>query len=113
MHRFLPVMVLLFNLSTYAQLDQKKLDSLSRSIDSSAKASRNWQDSFTKIQDSIYQTAIGKSAGGNSINPSQFLAEQEKRESRERQRILLRFLAGVAVVLIGVVAWFLKTKRKA
>jgi len=111
MHPILTVMVLLLSLSAYPQLDQRKLDSLSRSIDSSAKASRNWQDSFTKIQDSIYQAATAKSADDNSRNSSQLLAEQEKRESMERQRILLRILAGVSVVLIGIVAWFLKTKR--
>jgi hypothetical protein len=38
MHRLLPVMVLLLHLSIHAQIDQKKLDSLSRFIDSSAKA---------------------------------------------------------------------------
>jgi hypothetical protein len=58
MFRFL--FLFLFPLPLMAQVDQRKLDSLSRHIDSSQKALRHWQDSFTKRQDSVYNTQLKK-----------------------------------------------------
>src|SRR5215212_6496514 len=62
MYGLLPALALLFHLTCYSQVDQKKLDSLTRSIDSSKKVLRNWQDSFTKMQDSLYETRVSKAA---------------------------------------------------
>src|SRR5678809_758609 len=84
--RLLLLLVLLVHLNIYGQIDKKKLDSLSRSIDSSTKAHRLFQDSFTKVQDSIYHSAINKNDSGKF---NDFLAEQKRRLEKETQQKML------------------------
>jgi hypothetical protein len=112
MRRLLPLMVLLLHLSLHAQIDQKKLDSLSRSIDSSAKAYKSWQDSFANLQDSIYHAAISRDTENNSRNLDQFLAEQKGREAKERQQAMLRIVIGIVLLAIGVIALARRRKTK-
>jgi hypothetical protein len=112
MPRLLLAIVLLMQLSIHAQIDPKKLDSLARSIDSSAKTYRFWQDSFTKAQDSIYQAAINKDIENNSRNPDQFLAEQRRKEAKERQQAIIRIIIGVALLAIGIIAIARREKTK-
>lgn len=110
MHRSLVVPLLLLHLSVWSQIDQKKIDSLSRSIDSSVKAHQSWQDSFTKVQDSIYHVAIGKETESNSSNSSKDLAGQKRRETKEEQQTLLRIIVGVVLLAVGTI--FLLRRRK-
>jgi deoxyribodipyrimidine photolyase-like uncharacterized protein len=112
MHRLLPVIVLLLHLSIHAQIDQKKLDSLSRSIDSSAKAYKYWQDSFAKQQDSIYHAAISKEIKKDSRNPDEFLLEEKREEAEERQQTILRIVTGVVLLVIGIIALIRRRKTK-
>lgn len=99
-------------LSIHAQVDPKKLDSLAKSIDSSTKAYRYWQDSFTKVQDSVYHAAISKDIENNSRNLNQFLAEQKRREAKERQQAIVRVIIGVVLLAIGIIAVVRRRKTK-
>jgi hypothetical protein len=102
---------LLIAFKSYSQIDQKKLDSLSRSIDSSAKAYRAWQDSFNKVQDSIYQAAINKDFQ-SSHNPGQLSPEQKRKEAKERQKIILRIGVSIAILIIAAIVWLRRKKTK-
>jgi hypothetical protein len=110
MHRSLLMLLLLLQVSVWSQIDQKKVDALSRSIDSSVKAHQSWQDSFIKVQDSIYHVAIGKKVDSNSDNTNRSFAAQKRKEVKELQQTLLRIIAGV--VLLAVVTIFLLRKGK-
>jgi hypothetical protein len=108
MYRYLLVMVFLMQLNVYGQIDQKKLDSLARSIDSSAKTHKSWQDSFTKVQDSIYSSAINK----NNSPTVDDLAEQKRKETKQRQQILLRIVISVVLLITGFVVLLRRRKNK-
>ena len=104
------VSVLVFSLfffSSFAQVDPHKLDSLSRSIDSTAKAYKAWQDSFSKVQDSIYQTSI--TATSDSVKSTKLSAE--KKEAERRKEALIRIGIGVFLFLLFVVLLLIR-KRK-
>jgi hypothetical protein len=110
MQRLLYVMILSLHFNLHAQINQKKLDSLSSSIDSSVKDYKYWQDSFAKVQDSIYHAAINGNSKNNSGQSDKFLEEQTK-DAKERKQTLLRIIAAVVFVIIGTVV--ILTKRKA
>ena len=104
MYRYLLVMVLLLHLNVYGQVDQRKLDSLSRAIDSSAKSHKSWQDSFIRSQDSIYHSAVAK----KDLGKSRDLDNQDK---AERRRLGLRMVIAVFIMAL-VIAFVRKRKRK-
>ena len=83
MLRVLTVIILLLQFNSYGQIDPKKLDSLSRSIDSSAKLIRSDQDRFIKVQDSAYHSEVNKALGQGSRNHDQFLAEKKRQTVRK------------------------------
>lgn len=112
MHRLLLAIVLLMPFNIHAQIDPKKLDSLSRSIDSSAKVRKSWQDSFAKVQDSIYHSATSKDIKNNSHNTDQSFNEGKKREAKERQQTILRIVTGAVLLLIGIMALIRRRKTK-
>lgn len=112
MHRFFLAFTLLFPLTIYGQIDQKKLDSLSRSIDSSAKAYKLWQDSFNKVQDSIYHAAISKNVEQNSRNLNNFIDEQKRRGANEKKQAILRIVLSIVLLVIGVIALVRRRKTK-
>jgi hypothetical protein len=104
MHR-LPFLIFLFtNCCVYCQIDQKKIDSLERSIDSSTKAQKSWQDSFAKIQDSIYRSAIHNS-------DSTTLSAEHKTKVKGRQKIILP-LAIIATLLVIAIIVIRQRKRR-
>jgi hypothetical protein len=98
--------VLALQLSTQAQIDQRKLDSLRRSIDSSAKTHKQWQDSFTKVQDSLYQDAINKT----DLNKQKELSEQQERES-QRRKILQGIIIALALVASALLLLLRRRKK--
>jgi hypothetical protein len=112
MHRFLPVMVLFFHLNTHGQINQKKLDSLTKAIDSSARIHKSWQDSFTKVQDSIYHAAISKDPEQNSRSLNNFLIEQRRREAKEMQQAILHIVIGILLLIASIIAIARKRKTK-
>ena len=112
MHRLLLAIVLLMQFDIHAQIDPKKLDSLSRSIDSSAKVRKSWQDSFSKVQDSIYHAATSKDIKNNSHNTDQFLAEEKRKKAKERQQEILRIVTGAVLLVIGIIALIRRRKTK-
>jgi hypothetical protein len=97
--------VLALQLTTQAQIDQRKLDSLRRSIDSFANTHKLWQDSFTKVQDSVYQDAINKT----DLNKQKELSEQHERES-QRRKILQGII--IALALVATALLLLLRRRK-
>jgi hypothetical protein len=77
-------MVLLLHFNTYGQIDQRKLDSLSSLIDSSAQAYGLQQDSIIKQQDSSYKSEVNRVLQHNSSKLNNFLVEQKKREAKKK-----------------------------
>jgi hypothetical protein len=111
MHRLLPVMVLLIQFNVHAQIDPQKIDSLSLLIDSSSKARKSSQDSFVKVQDSIYHAAIDRNVRNKFRNFDQFRSEQKKEEAKERKQSILRILT-IVVLIIAVITLFRRRKTK-
>jgi hypothetical protein len=107
MHRFLLILALLAQVVAYCQhegIDPKKLDSFARSIDSSQKKMRAWQDSFQHRQDSLYEAAqMDRDLEQNTRNLNSFIASQKEREKKERQQMYWRFaMLGIMVILLVV-----------
>ena len=112
MHRFLLALILLLQLNTYAQIDQRKVDSLARVIDSSANANQQQQEKAIKAVDSNYRSQLSKALRQNSRNKDNSLAEQKGREARQRQQTIVRILIGILLLIIGVVALVRRRKTK-
>jgi hypothetical protein len=91
---------------SYAQIDQRKLDSLSRAIDSSVKAHQSSEDSFIKLQDNHYHSELNKALQQSKNN---LLAEEKREEAEERQQIIVRILIGVLLVA-GIIAIVRRSK---
>jgi hypothetical protein len=106
MPRFLSAILLLLWLYVPAQIDQEKLDSLKRSIDSNTRAVQSWQDSFQKKQDSLYQSRLGN----DTMRTSQAIDTRAVKEHEKRKRIYIRLLVAVLVVL--ALAYILLRRRK-
>jgi len=104
MHYVLLLIFLFTNCCIYGQIDQKKIDSLERSIDSSTKEQKTWQDSFAKVQDSLYRSAINNS-------DSTHLSPEQNIKVGGRQKIILPF-AIIAALLVIVIIVILRRKRK-
>lgn len=108
MFRLLLLVTLLLCLSTHAQIDSKKVDSLARVIDSSAKANREQQESVIRSTDTNYQSELNKALQHDSGN---FSTEQKRKEERKRQQFIVRILTGVLLLLIAVLALVRRKKR--
>jgi len=106
------ILGLLSVFTSYSQINQNKLDSLSRSINSSAKAYRAWQDSFKKVQDSIYRSAIKKDLQKNRSDLQNFSEEERRRKEKERQQTILRIVIGIAILITAVFAWRRRRKTR-
>lgn len=106
----LPLFVFQFN--NYGQIDPKKVDSLSRLIDSSAHAYKEQQESVVKYQDSTYKSEMNKAVRQNSPNPDNFLVEQKRREEKERRQTIIRIFSGVLLLLIAIIAMMRRKKSK-
>lgn len=96
--------MLLLPIVSSAQIDQRKLDSLRKSIDSSAAARRVWQDSFANAQDSAYQEAIEKTVG------VQKSAREQRQQKVERKRTIQGIL--IALLIVIVVLFILRHRKK-
>jgi accessory gene regulator protein AgrB len=106
MPRFLTAILLLIYLYAPAQIDQQKLDSLKRSIDSNTRAVKSWQDSFQKNQDSLYRSRImHDTLRTNTATDTRSLMEHEK-----RKKMYLRLL--VTVILVLALAYILLGRKK-
>lgn len=98
MHRLLFLVIFLFPSISYSQIDPAALDSLARSIDSSARSHRSRQDSMIKVQDSIYQFEVKKAY--KNQDPGSKNNSVEKREEN-RKEILAALVIGV--LLLGLI----------
>ena len=102
MHRFATLSLLFTHFISYGQIDQKKLDSLKRTIEYSTKTQKSWQDSFVNAQDSIYKSAVTNSG---SVN----LSTQQETTIKDKQIVVIRIVIFVALFLIAV---FLALRQK-
>lgn len=107
MLRFLTAFLLLAAFNTYAQIDQRKLDSLSKSVDSTAKAYKHQQSIIIKTQDSLYQSSIRQQQ--HSFNKDS-LAEEKRTEANTRQKNISSM--ALAILLLGFVIFLLIKKRR-
>jgi hypothetical protein len=99
---FLPAL-LLFQLFTYAQIDPHKLDSLRRSIDSSVRSVRAWQDSFRWKQDSVNR--MGKFKESDSTK----LSEDKARGGEKKITYTIVF---IGVVFFIVLILFVRSRKR-
>ena len=110
--KLLSASFLLFSFANiHAQIDQGKLDSLSRSIDSSAQVYRKQQEEIIKNRESTYRNEV-KKALQNDSSARNVLAEQERKGAKERQEITARILTGVLLLFLAVIALVRIKKRK-
>lgn len=105
-------MVWAIDFSTYAQVDKKKLDSLSRLIDSSAHAYKSQQDSVIRHVDSTYKYDVNKAIQQKKSDTDVILTEQKRKADKERQEAILRIVISIALFIIGIVVWLRKRKIK-
>lgn len=113
LHKFcFLLIVMLMGFYAIPQIDPAKLDSLSRAIDSSSKAYKAWQDSFTKVQDSLYRSSLKKDIEQNNRNLQQYLAEQKRRERKERQQAYIRIFAGLSLFIVLIFVLLRKRRLK-
>jgi hypothetical protein len=103
---------LFFYLSDYGQIDPKKVDSLSRLIDSSAQAYKAHQDSVVKSRDSAYKSELNEALQQHSRNPGNFSAEQKRREENERRQDSVRIVLGVLLFVIAIITLMRSKKSK-
>jgi hypothetical protein len=99
--RSLPfAIILLLQLSAYSQIDAHKLDSFSRSIDSSARAARKMQDSIIKVQDSTYRSEVSRTIPKKSRENIGVAAEQK---IKERRIILIATITGILLLVALII----------
>jgi Flp pilus assembly protein TadB len=100
MRFLLSVSFVLVQSLAFSQIDQKKLDSLSSSIDASVKAYQQWQDSFTKNQ-------VKKSNKSNPATPVDIgILQQGKTKSKQSIYLI------IMVILVFILMIFFFTRRK-
>jgi hypothetical protein len=107
MPRLLTVLALIFHLTSFSQIDSRKLDSLSKVINAENQSLQNWQDSFQKKQDSIYKHNTSKRY--SLSNEEDAIAKD--RRIRQKRRVIFPIVGGI--VFIGLlVANLLRKKKK-
>jgi hypothetical protein len=89
---------LCIHLADYGQIDPNKLDSLSRSIDSSAKAYKQQQSAIIKVQESTYRSKA-KALQQNARPANDSIAEQRRKESQPHT---IRIVIGVLLLLVPI-----------
>jgi phage-related tail protein len=104
---------LLFQFNSYGQIDPKKVDSLSRLIDSSAHAYKLQQDSVVKYQDSTNKSEVNKVLQQSSANQESDSIKQKRSEQEKRQETFVRSIAlGVLVFVIVIIALMRRRRTK-
>ena len=104
---------MLFQFNSYGQIDPKKVDSLSRLIDSSAHAYKLQQDSVVKYQDSTNKSEVNKVLQQSSANQESDSIKQKRSEQEKRQETFVRSIAlGVLVFVIVIIALMRRRRTK-
>jgi phage-related tail protein len=103
---------LLFQFNSYGQIDPKKVDSLSRLIDSSAHAYKLQQDSVVKYQDSTNKSEVNKVLQQSSANQESDSIKQKRSEQEKRQETFVRIALGVLVFVIVIIALMRRRRTK-
>ncbi|HWI91909.1 MAG TPA: hypothetical protein VNT20_11585 [Flavisolibacter sp.] len=99
-------------ISSYGQIDPKKVDSLSRLIDSSAHAYKVQQDSVVKYQDSANKSEVNKAIQQSSADRENDSVKQKRSEQEKRQETFVRIALGVLVFVIVIIALMRIRKTK-
>jgi ABC-type transport system involved in cytochrome bd biosynthesis fused ATPase/permease subunit len=101
------IAVLLFSINSFGQIDQRRVDSLARLIDSSAEARQRQQETTIKRIDSSYHSELKKAL---QQNPADSLAKQKQSEAKQRQQFIVRILTGVLIFTILIIT-LVRTKK--
>ena len=96
--RSLLTAVLVFHFFFTAQ--SQNIDSLSQSIDSSAKVLQNVNDRFQQVQDSLYQLKLLRTMEQHGKPLDRFLEEKKEQERIEKRQLYIRIGLGVAILLV-------------
>lgn len=107
MYRYLLVISLSLQLNAYGQIDPEKVDSLARTIDSSANARQLKQDSAIKIIDSNYRSGLNEAIRNSHNN----LTEQKIKAVNGRKQIILQIIIGVALLIVVLFVAMFKRRR--
>jgi len=102
------VIFLISFLVVQSQVDPAKADSLAKAIEAQQKNTQAYQDSFLKVQDSIYHAGIARSTKDNTNNQPDLISGDQKEKEKYGRQIYLRWgVAALAMVLlvIGLLRW--------
>jgi len=105
MYRLLFAFALLFQLNSYSQVDQKKLDSLEIAIELNQKRIQASLDSFNKLQDSLYKLSQQKQKVQEDINRMSQTAEEfaKKRDAERKKRTTIYLIVGAAILILVLI----------
>ena len=106
MARLFLILLLLIPIFTFSQ-SLSDIDSLSRAIDSSAKANKKVLDSLNRKLDSTYAEVQLRQ---NSENLNRLLADLKEREKKEQRQTYIRM--GFLIILIIIVVLAIIRRRR-
>lgn len=69
------------------------------------------QDDIINSKESTYRNEVNKALQKESSNHN-YLAEQKRKQAKERQQTMLRILTGVLLLLVAVIALVRNRKTK-
>jgi len=107
------LLFLLVQINAKAQIDPRKLDSLSRAIDSAAKQYRQEQDRTIEARDSAYRSQVNKVLKQNGQDRDEFFAQQKSKLEKERQQRMIRVVTGVLLLIVLAIILFRRRKPTA
>ena len=97
----LMMLALQFSVCSHGQ----NTDSLSRSIDSQARA-------IQKLEDSVYRLKMQRTIDQNSQTIDQFLADYKERQAKEKRQRYIRIGLGIAFLAALIYGWARKRKQQ-
>ena len=107
MPQLLLALALLLSLTSHAQTDQRKLDSLRHSIDSSSRALQAYQDSFTRRQESIHNAATRRGK-----QPQPVSVEDRERGQRSKAPAKMPVIVALLALMAAIIGIWRRRKNK-
>lgn len=96
-----------------AQIDSSSLDSLSRRIDSSTRASKAYNDSLIKMGNEYYDSVMSaQTLEQMDRNRDALIATMKEREEQQRRNAYIRIAIGIAGFGLLIFSFIRNRKRK-
>jgi|GEM_PF-2046569 len=106
------LVLLLIPALLHAQIDPQKLDSLQQSIEASTRATKAWQDSFQKTQDSIYRKEVLNRIQEEKNAIGKEILNRKEKESEKDKTSEVAIVLAAAVLAIGLIMVLRKRRMK-